>query len=148
MKPCSKTRSDKSTCANISLELPLFRHYLGMNAIIILCLLTLTILTQSPEQNSYTTPRCVLKNFTNFTGKHLYWSLFFYKVASLQACNVTKKRLLPTQVFSCEIWEILKNTYFEKHLNDCFCVLITSSYIDFYSTRFSFLQISSSLLRN
>ena len=35
MKPCSKTRSDKSTCANIFLELPLtilFRHYLGMNA--------------------------------------------------------------------------------------------------------------------
>ena len=36
-------------------------------------------------------------------------------------------------MFSCEIWEILKNTYFEKHLNDCFCVLITSSYIDFYN---------------
>ena len=28
------------------------------------------------------------------------------------------------------------------------CVLITSSYIDFYNTRFSFLQISSSLLCN
>ena len=34
-------------------------------------------------------------------------------------------------MFSCEIWEILKNTYFEEHLNDRFCVLITSSYIDF-----------------
>ena len=35
MKPCLKTRSDKSACANIFLELPLtkqFRHYLGMNA--------------------------------------------------------------------------------------------------------------------
>ena len=41
--------------------------------------------------------------------------------------------MTPTQVFSYEIWEILKNTYFEKHLNDCFCVLITSSYIDFYN---------------
>ena len=30
MKPCSKTRSDKSTCANILTIL--FRHYLGMNA--------------------------------------------------------------------------------------------------------------------
>ena len=29
-------------------------------------------------------------------------------------------------MFSCEIWEILKNTYFEEHL-------ITSSYIDFYN---------------
>ena len=82
MKPCSKTRSDKSACVNIYLELPLFRHYLGMNALIILCLLTLTILTQSPEQNSYATPRRVLKNFANFTGKHLCWSLFF-----LQSCK-------------------------------------------------------------
>ena len=30
MKPCSKTKSDKSTCANILTIL--FRHYLGMNA--------------------------------------------------------------------------------------------------------------------
>ena len=36
-------------------------------------------------------------------------------------------------MLSYEIWEILKNTYFEEHLNDCFCVLITSSYIDFYN---------------
>ena len=36
-------------------------------------------------------------------------------------------------MFSCEIWEILKNTYFEEHLNYCFCVLITSSYIDLYN---------------
>ena len=28
----------------------------------------------------------------------------------------------------------LKNTYFEEHLNDSFCVLITSSHIDFYNT--------------
>ena len=36
-------------------------------------------------------------------------------------------------MFSCEIWEILKNTYFEEYLNDCLCVLITSSYTDFYN---------------
>ena len=101
MKPCSKTRSDKST---------------------------------------------VQKNFANFTGKHLCWSLFFTKLQAFRPAALLKKT--PTLVFSCEIWEILKNTYFEEHLNDCFCVLITSSYIDFYSTRFSFLQISSSLLRN
>ena len=33
-------------------------------------------------------------------------------------------------------------------INSSFCILITSSYIDFYSTSFSFLQISSSLWRN
>ena len=35
----------------------------------------------------------VLKNFANFTGKHLCWSLFFNKVAGLRACNFIKKRL-------------------------------------------------------
>ena len=39
----------------------------------------------------------------------------------------------PTQVLSCEIWESMKNNYFEEDLNDCFCVLITLSYIDFYN---------------
>ena len=36
--------------------------------------------------------KCVLKNFTNFAGKHLCWSLFF-KGACLQPCNFIKKRL-------------------------------------------------------
>ena len=80
------------------------------------------------------------------------WGLFYpQKFASLKLQAFRPATLLkktPTQVLSCEIWKILKNTYFEEHLNDCFCVLITSSYIDFYSTRFSFLQISSSLWRN
>ena len=34
-------------------------------------------------------------------------------------------------MFSCEVWEILENNYFQEHLNDCFCVLITSSYTDY-----------------
>ena len=41
--------------------------------------------------------------------------VFFYNVASLQACSIIKKET-PTQKFSCEIWEILKNNYFEEHL--------------------------------
>ena len=56
----------------------------------------------------------------------------------------------PTQVLSCEIWEIRKNTYFEEHLNDCLCIDYFT-YIDFYnlySGSFWFLQITSSLLRN
>ena len=57
----------------------------------------------------------------------------FCKVASFQTCNVIKKET-PAQVFSCEIWEILTNTYLEEQLNDCSCVLITSSYIDFYNS--------------
>ena len=44
----------------------------------------------------------ILKNFTNFTEKHLRWSLF------LKNCRPRNSR----QVFFCEICEIFKNTYF------------------------------------
>ena len=44
----------------------------------------------------------VLKNFTNFTGKHLCQSLFF-----------NKKTL--AQVFPRKICEIYKNTFFIEH---------------------------------
>ena len=50
-----------------------------------------------------------LKNFAKFTGKHLCQSFFY------QACNFIKKETL-AQVFSCEFYEIFKNTYFEEHL--------------------------------
>ena len=38
----------------------------------------------------------------------------FKKVAGLQTCNFTKKRL--QHKFSCEYCEIIENTYFEKRL--------------------------------
>ena len=50
----------------------------------------------------------VLRNFTKFTGKHLCQSLFFNK-----ACNFIKKEDL-AQVFSCEFYEISKNTFFYR----------------------------------
>ena len=37
--------------------------------------------------------KCVLRNFTKFTGKHLCQSLFFNKVAGLRLVTVLKKRL-------------------------------------------------------
>ena len=43
----------------------------------------------------------VLKNFVNFTGKHLFRSLFLIKFQAV------------LKAFSCEIF---KNTYFEEHL--------------------------------
>ena len=45
------------------------------------------------------------KNFANFTENHLYWSLFSIKQQALR-----------TQVFSYEICEIFKNTFFDEHL--------------------------------
>ena len=67
--------------------------------------------------------RCSVKkgipgNFTKFTGKHLYQSLFFNKVTDLrpvsflvklQTWDLKKKAL--AQVFSCELWEIFKSTF-------------------------------------
>ena len=37
--------------------------------------------------------KCVLKNFANFTGKHLCQGLFFNKVAGLRPATLLKKRL-------------------------------------------------------
>ena len=54
----------------------------------------------------------VLRNFAKFTGKHLCQSLFFNKVADLEACDFIKKETLAQ--FSCEFYEILKNTIFYK----------------------------------
>ena len=54
----------------------------------------------------------VLKSFVKFTGKHLCQSLFFHKVAGH---NFIKKETL-AQVFSCEFYEISKNSFFIEHL--------------------------------
>ena len=54
----------------------------------------------------------VLRNFAKFTGKYLYQSLFFNKVAAL-ASNFVKKESL-AQVISCEFCEICKNTFFYR----------------------------------
>ena len=50
-----------------------------------------------------------LRNFTKFTGKHPWKSLFFLP----EACNFIKKKTL-AQVFSCEFCEISKNTFFHS----------------------------------
>ena len=55
------------------------------------------------------TRRCsvvgALENFAKFTGKHLCQSLFFN--------NFIKKETL-AQMFSCEFYEIFKNTFFKR----------------------------------
>ena len=55
----------------------------------------------------------VLKNFANFTGKYLYWSLLI-NLQDWEPATLLKKT--PTQEFSCETCEIFKNIYFEEHL--------------------------------
>ena len=58
---------------------------------IIIYLLTLTILTQLLEQNSEAATGGVLKNFANFTGKHLCWSLFFTKLQAFRPATLLKR---------------------------------------------------------
>ena len=52
----------------------------------------------------------VLKKFANFTGKQLPWNFFLIKLKVLSPATLFEKT--PTQVFSCEICEIFKNTLF------------------------------------
>ena len=54
----------------------------------------------------------ILRNFAKFTVKHLCQSLFFNKVTG-GACNFIKKETL-AQVFSCEVCEISKNTFYYR----------------------------------
>ena len=54
----------------------------------------------------------ISKNFVNFAGKHLCWSLFLIKLQTFSAL----------QTFSFEICEVFKNTYLVEYLRttDCF----------------------------
>ena len=56
----------------------------------------------------------VLKNFSNFTGKHVLESLF-NKVQGPLACNFIKERL-QQRCFSARLAKFLKRTFFKEHL--------------------------------
>ena len=79
--------------------------------------------------------RCSIKkdgltNFGKFTGKHLCHSLLFNKVSGL-ACDFIKKETL-AQVFSCEFWEISKNTFFQRtHMVAASAINLSSSLTNF-----------------
>ena len=53
-----------------------------------------------------------LKSFPNFTAKHLYWGLVLIKLQAWGLQRYQKKA--PTQVLSCEIYEIFKNIFFNR----------------------------------
>ena len=69
---------------------------------------------QPLEQNSKAATRGVFKNFTNFTGKHLCWSLFFTKLQVFRPATLLKKvfllhRFLPVKLEKFLRTPILKN---------------------------------------
>ena len=55
--------------------------------------------------------KIVFQNFAKFTGKHLLHS---FQVSG-QICNFIKKETL-AKVFSCEFFEIFKNTFLTEQL--------------------------------
>ena len=59
--------------------------------------------------------KCVPRNFTKFTGKHLYQSLFFNKVAGLRSVTLLKKRLL-YRCFPANFVKFLRTHFFKEHL--------------------------------
>ena len=56
-----------------------------------------------------------LRNFAKLTGKDLWQSLFFNKVAGLWPVTLLKKETL-AQAFLCEFCEISKDTFSTEHL--------------------------------
>ena len=56
--------------------------------------------------------KAVPKNFTMFTGKYLYCSLFLIEFQAFRSATLLK-RDSKTDEYSCEYCEIFKNTYFE-----------------------------------
>ena len=52
----------------------------------------------------------VLITFAYFTGKQLRWNFFLIKLKALSPATLLKKT--PTQMFSCELCVIFKNTFF------------------------------------
>ena len=55
----------------------------------------------------------VLKNFANFTGKHLCWSIFLLKQQNFWLATLSKRNS-NTGVFLSEHSEIFINSYFEE----------------------------------
>ena len=55
----------------------------------------------------------VLKKFANFTGKHQCWGLFLIKLQALRPATPTQ--LIPTQVFFCGIYKILRTLFFTEY---------------------------------
>ena len=55
----------------------------------------------------------VLRNFTKFTGKHLYQSLFFNKVADLRPATLLKK--LWHRCFSVNFVKFLRTPFLQNN---------------------------------
>ena len=65
------------------------------------------------------------KNFPNFTGKHLCWSLFLMKLQAFKPAHLLK-RDSNTGVSLRKLRKFFKSTYSEVHLQTTASVFLTS----------------------
>ena len=62
--------------------------------------------------------KVVLRNFANFTGKHLCQSLFFNKIADLRPATLFRKRLWH-RCFPVNFVKFLRTPFYRISLGDC-----------------------------
>ena len=99
--------------------------YLFIFLISLITVIRKIIFTSEAVTRMCSVKKGVLRNFTKLTGKPLCQSPLFNKVSGL-ASNFIKKETL-AQVFSCEFYEISKNTFFTEHLRTTVSVIFPFS---------------------
>ena len=82
------------------------------------CSITFKIKYRSHHRNC-SVKRSVLKNFANFTVKHLCWSLFINKFAILQSASYLK-RDSNASAFLWNLQNFKKRLFWRTSANDCF----------------------------
>ena len=86
------------------------------------------VLALSNRQSSRPEAFCqkgVLRNFAKFTGKHVFQSLFFNKVAGLRSATVLKKTLWH-RCFPVNFVKILRTPFYIEHLRWLLLCIATS----------------------
>ena len=91
---------------------------------------------QPLEQNSKAATRGVFKNFTNFTEKHLCWSLFFTKLQVFRPATLLKKVFLLHRFFPVKLEKFLRTPILK---NICEPLLLCIDYFIIYW----FLQLTT-----
>ena len=88
--------------------------------------------------------RAILRNFAKFTGKHLYQSLFFNKVAGLRPATLLKKRLWHRcKCFSADFAKFLRAPLLQNTSGGCFskASMVNSYVLWWWQTLFPFLHL-------
>ena len=83
------------------------------------CTLVLETTINRSSHQKCSTKKGVLRNFTKFTGKHLWQSLFFTEAAGFRSVTLLKKRLWQ-RCFPVNFANFLRTPFYKTPLDDCF----------------------------